>query len=298
MFKANISPLVAEQYKRTKLFVVVTSDGERVIVDPAITVSRVYMVCFSFPFKLVRWLKFLVFLPLHQYRITRWTNLYDLRWKGKNYTDRCLKEYYRQCLSKFVGYYLAYTLPTVVFLLCPIVLFIGRNRYIRSPPTGSVLASALHLFAFAARDKWCLNPVTTYKNFTAPGFWENAKPSKQANKPAWMTYDDLWVDELARGITACGVFCWFPVYCTYTYCFTVICSKILKVFGFFSGLTYNQLNNNLTSQAATMQTHGLPNDILSNLDPIVLIIFIPVCDLVVSLPFLFLSFFNDLRYFL
>ena len=30
---------------------------------------------------------------------------------------------------KFVGFYLAYTLPTVVFLLCPIVLFIGRNRY-------------------------------------------------------------------------------------------------------------------------------------------------------------------------
>ena len=32
-----------------------------------------------------------------------------------------------------------------------------------------------------------------------------------------------------------------------------------------------------------MQTHGLPNDVLSNLDPIVLIILIPVCDLVVSL---------------
>ena len=48
LFKANISPLVAEQYKRTKLFVVVMSDGERVIVDPALTVSRVYMVRFSF----------------------------------------------------------------------------------------------------------------------------------------------------------------------------------------------------------------------------------------------------------
>ena len=64
----------------------------------------------------------------------------------------------------------------------------------------------------------------------------------------------------------------------------------------FSGLTFNQLNNNLTSQAATMQTHGLPNDILSNLDPIVLIIFIPVCDLVVSLPLVFLFFLNNLRY--
>ena len=120
---------------------------------------------------------------------------------------------------------MAYTLPTVVFLFCPIILFIGRNRYIRSPPTGSVLASALRLFAFAARGKWNLNPVTTYKNFTAPGFWKNAKPSKQINKPAWKTFDDQWVDELARGITACGVSCWYPVYCQYAYRFIVICSK-------------------------------------------------------------------------
>lgn len=48
------------------------------------------------------------------------------------------------------------------------------------------------------------------------------------------------------------------------------------------GLCYSQLNNNLTSQAATMNTHGLPNDVLSNLDPLALIIFIPVCDLVVG----------------
>ena len=48
------------------------------------------------------------------------------------------------------------------------------------------------------------------------------------------------------------------------------------------GITYNQLNNNLTSQAATMTTNGLPNDVLSNLDPFALIILIPVCDLFVG----------------
>jgi POT family proton-dependent oligopeptide transporter len=46
MFKANISPLVAEQYKRTKLFVITTKSGERVIVDPSLTTLRVYMVIF------------------------------------------------------------------------------------------------------------------------------------------------------------------------------------------------------------------------------------------------------------
>ena len=32
-----------------------------------------------------------------------------------------------------------------------------------------------------------------------------------------------------------------------------------------------------------MATHGVPNDVLSNLDPLALIIFIPICDLFVSL---------------
>lgn len=44
LFKANISPLIAEQYKRTKIFVVTNRHGERVIVDPALTISRMYMV--------------------------------------------------------------------------------------------------------------------------------------------------------------------------------------------------------------------------------------------------------------
>lgn len=44
-FKANISPLVAEQYKRNKLFIKTTKTGERVIFDPAMTTSRIYMVC-------------------------------------------------------------------------------------------------------------------------------------------------------------------------------------------------------------------------------------------------------------
>jgi POT family proton-dependent oligopeptide transporter len=46
-------------------------------------------------------------------------------------------------------------------------------------------------------------------------------------------------------------------------------------------VTYNQLNNNLTSQAAVMKLNGLPNDILSNLDPFALILLIPVFDLLI-----------------
>ncbi len=46
-------------------------------------------------------------------------------------------------------------------------------------------------------------------------------------------------------------------------------------------LTYNQLNNNLISQAATMKLNGVPNDVVGNLDPLALIILIPICDFLI-----------------
>ena len=47
-FKSNVSPLVAEQYKRTKLFIGHTKSGERVVVDPIMTTSRIYMYFYLF----------------------------------------------------------------------------------------------------------------------------------------------------------------------------------------------------------------------------------------------------------
>ena len=41
-FKPNISPLVAEQLPNTQMQVITTKKGERVILDPAVTSSRVY----------------------------------------------------------------------------------------------------------------------------------------------------------------------------------------------------------------------------------------------------------------
>lgn len=48
-FKSNISPLVAEQYRKTKLFIRYTSSGEKVIVDPTLTTSSIYMVTVYLP---------------------------------------------------------------------------------------------------------------------------------------------------------------------------------------------------------------------------------------------------------
>ena len=45
--------------------------------------------------------------------------------------------------------------------------------------------------------------------------------------------------------------------------------------------SFRQMTNNLTSQAATMALHGAPNDIIQNLNPITIIISIPLLDFVV-----------------
>lgn len=129
------------------------------------------------------------------------------------------------------------------------------------PPEGSVLLPAVRLLLRGTKGKWHLNPVRTFRHMNDGSFWEDLKPSRIApgNRPSWMTFDDAWVDEVRRGWAAINVFLWLPIY----------------------WLSYGQLTNNLTSQAAIMSLHGVPNDVIGNLDPIALIIFIPIFDLFV-----------------
>ena len=163
--------------------------------------------------------------------------------------------------EKYVGFWLSFTLPTVMFACAPFVLFACKRYYYLSPPTGSILSRFFHLWTMAQRGCWSLNPMRTIKNFKRPDYWERVKPSRFSisERPAWMTFDDAWVDEVARGLKACTVFLWYPLY----------------------WLAYNQMTSNLTSQSATMELHGAPNDIIQNLNPISIIIMIPFMDFVV-----------------
>jgi proton-dependent oligopeptide transporter, POT family len=43
LFKSNISPLLAEQQVVTRMTIKTTPKGERVIVDPAVTTSRIFL---------------------------------------------------------------------------------------------------------------------------------------------------------------------------------------------------------------------------------------------------------------
>ncbi|CAI6332293.1 unnamed protein product [Periconia digitata] len=222
-FKCNISPFIAEQYEAThpKPFIRVEPNGERVIVDPGLTITRVYM---------------------------RYYQLINVGSMAGS-----ISMVYAE---KYIGFWLSFTLPTILFLTCPIILVVCRKRYVRRAPAGSALSKAVKLYGLAMKGQWSINPVATWRNLRSPERWESIKPSKIQNRPTWMTFDDAWVEEVHRGIKACYVFLWYPVF----------------------WLPYGQLNGNLVSQAATLKLNGVPNDVVNNLNPLTLIIFIPIFD--------------------
>lgn len=212
-FKANISPLLAEQNRDTRMRVEVRK-GERVIVDPAVTNTRIFL---YFYFAI-------------------------------NIGSVC-GQISMVYVEKFIGFWLAFLLPTILFAAAPVVLFVCRKNYILSPPTGSVLSKFMRMFWYAMKGKWL-----SWGSFS----WEVVRPSNIPidQRPVWMTYDDAWVDEVRRGLLACKVFLFLPLF----------------------HLAYNQMTGNLTSQAATMELHGVPNDIIQNLNPISIVIMIPIMD--------------------
>lgn len=85
-----------------------------------------------------------------------------------------------------------------------------------------------------------------------------------------MAFDDAWVDEVSRGFKACKVFLWCPLYCKLPLTYLNTVNRL--------GLAYNELINNLTSQAAKMHLACVPNDIINSFNPLALIIFIPIMD--------------------
>ena len=180
-FKPNISPLVAEQVP-TRPHVRTEKSGERVYVDPAVTLSRTY-----------NW--FYLFINI----------------------GALVGQISMVYAERYVGFYLSFLIPTIAFCLTPIIMFICRNWYSHTPPEGSVLLPAVKLLLRGAKGRWHLNPLATYRHMNDGTFWENVKPShlQPSERPAWMDFDDKWVDEVRRGWHAVSVFCWFPLYCKF-----------------------------------------------------------------------------------
>ncbi|KAF3916750.1 hypothetical protein ABW20_dc0107340 [Dactylellina cionopaga] len=210
--KANVSPLIAEQYTRKRMVIKTLPSGERVILDPALTIQRIYMV-------------FYLSVNIGSLSVLATPYMeYKLAWSFSS----------------------AYLLCLCMFLVGLIVLVLGRKKYVVRPPKGSIITNAF-------KAAWIM---IKNRNTDAP------KPSWQAERSgglANLPWDDYFIEELKRSLVACKVFTIFPIF----------------------WVVYNQFSTNFVSQAGQMQTHGIPNDLMQNFDPIAIIFFVPILDRII-----------------
>lgn len=116
--KSNVAPLIADQYKRRQM--VIGKDdktGERIIIDPAITIQRIYMVFY-----------FCI-------------NLGSLSLLATPYMERD-KDFWS-----------AYLLCLCVFLVGTLVLVLGRKVYVVRPPQGSIITNAFRVIGMMIKNR-------------------------------------------------------------------------------------------------------------------------------------------------
>ncbi|GAB1211157.1 hypothetical protein ATERTT37_000269 [Aspergillus terreus] len=197
--KANVTPFCAEQYQKVHAYVKTLKSGERVVVDPNLTVERMFM-----------WFYWAV-------NIGALSPLITVNVEAK------------------ASFWLAFLIPLIVIVIVG-VLFVGSSKlFLKIRPQGSPIVDAARTVRIALAEK-------SFENAKPSHLREHGKLDRYpfANRAE---YTDYTVEKVKTGITACKVI-W----------------------------------NNLISQAGQMALHGTPNDLLQNLDPIALIIFIPLLD--------------------
>ncbi|KAJ7053645.1 peptide transporter PTR2B [Mycena amicta] len=218
--KSNVSPMIAEQYQG-KLRKETLPSGETVIVSPSITIQSIY---------------------LYFYMAINFGSTGAIS---------------ASFLARDHGYWVAFLVPTCIFACVPIVLYACRNSYVKTPPRGSIILETLRVVKVCLAARWTWNPIALVRDVKQAGFWDAARPSTYEGKaPAYITWDDDFVGEVHRTLSACKVFLFFPIF----------------------WLCYSQIDGNLGTVAAGMTLKGTPNDLIQNLNPISIIIMIPIFE--------------------
>lgn len=210
IFKPNVAPTVLDQYTHQREYVKTLPSGERVLVDPETTIQRIMVIYYGF-------INIGAFFAL-----------------ASTYAE------------KYVGYWLAFLLPTIMYTLV-VVVFVGvRKRIIKKPPMGSELNDFFRITMICCRE----NKFMVWKK----GFWDAAKPAVLAEKGKSVHWNNKLVRDVGRTWAACQVFLYIPLY---------------------------QLNDGgigaaPSNLAASMTLNNAPNDLLSNFNSLTIIICTPI----------------------
>ncbi|KAI9501680.1 peptide transporter ptr2 [Coemansia spiralis] len=223
--KSNVSPMVAEQYGRYRPFVRTLKNGKEVLVDRELTVQSIF-----------NWFYWAI-------------NVGGL--SAIATTE----------LEAHVDFWPAYLLPTLMFVVCVIVFWLGRKKYVITKPTGSIVLKAYRVISHGLRNFRMAkkeNRLVLNEDGTKVTWLEYAKPAYSVDGGS-VDWDNKFVDELSTAIRSCKIFLCYPVF----------------------WLCYGQMSNNMVSQSGQMNTGSVPNDIMQNIDPLCIIILIPIFDWVI-----------------
>ncbi|ORY01228.1 PTR2-domain-containing protein [Basidiobolus meristosporus CBS 931.73] len=167
-------------------------------------------------------------------------------------------------LEHYVGFWLSYLVPTCMFAVAIFVFVCGNKLYNKVPPSGeSTLVKGYRCYKYAHKraKKADVKPKAVLDAAKSECEGIPAETEEERSMKRW---DDRFVDDLKQTIMACKIFIPMTIY----------------------WVAYNQITSNLISQAADMELPpGIPNDIITNIDPIALVIFLPCMDIFVY-PFL------------
>ncbi|KAB8244836.1 hypothetical protein BDV35DRAFT_406446 [Aspergillus flavus] len=221
--KATITPFIGDQYPNVSPQLIITKKGERVVTDRMLTMQYIYNVFYWYG----------AGSPIHNHllsltNLSRFTSIATLSLIASTY------------LEKKVGYWAAYLMPLCAFAVVVPLLTVwhkalGSQRFFNFA-TRSVIPQFAKVICFSARDRFRLDA---------------AKPSYQAEKcHREVDWDDLFVSEIKRGLSACKVMFVFPV------------------------PTF--IVNNLITQAGEMRLDGVPNDAIKAINPVFCIILGPL----------------------
>lgn len=151
-------------------------------------------------------------------------------------------------LAKLVGFWPAYLLPGIIYFLLPPLLWWLHPRLILHKPGGSDLGNICRILGICFRHGG-------FKKIGRSGFWEAAKPSvmitqgREANVP----WNDQFVVDTQRTFQACGIFLFTPI--------------------FF--INDGGIGGASDALSVMLTTNGVPNDVISNFNPLVIILGIP-----------------------
>lgn len=146
------------------------------------------------------------------------------------------------------GFSATFAIPMMMYLIALLILLSTQRQYINRTPRDPVVLRFIRALPTAFMHKF-----HSLGNRESPIYISGEITNER------IAYDASFVDGMKDTLRACKVFILYPLYWA----------------------AYSQSRTNLVSQAATMETYRIPNDMIAYLNPIIMLILLPALDRII-----------------